>query len=150
MDQPVSERLKGLGLDVEFLAWLEGEEQVLPELSRIRNVKDADLVAAIRAAGWIAQFFMDEKVISPQTSEHWLARYELLEKYLQGAIQSTLFYHAMSTAEDLSALEEVLERLLPRSYWEEYRNDILHLRRQVRIPGQGEKDSGVNVKTIPG
>src|SRR5262249_31184615 len=60
----------------------------------------------------------------------WLERYELLEESLVGALKSTVFYHAMSTAEDLAALERALEALYPRSFWHQYRANIQHLRRQ--------------------
>jgi hypothetical protein len=127
--QSASEKLKKLRLDVAFLAWLEGEEQRLPELDQVRKVKDADFAAAIRAAEWLGQHWMDPQVISPDEPEAWRARYELLEQFLRAALGSSLFYHAMSAAEDLAALERVLETLLPLSSWDDYRNDILHLRK---------------------
>src|SRR5262249_16049118 len=111
MQEPASEKLKGLGLDVEFLAWLEGEDQRLPELERIHEVKDADFAAAIRATAWLAQHFSDPTLISPQTPEGWLPRNEDLGRALHGTLLSSMFYHAPSTAEDLAALERVLEIL---------------------------------------
>jgi len=129
MKQTASEKLKGLGLDVEFLAWLEGEDQRLPELERIREVKDADFSAAIRATAWLAQHFSDPKLIFPQTPEGWLARYEDLERALHGALLSSMFYHATSTAEDLAALERVLEILYSPPLWRAYRADLQHLRK---------------------
>lgn len=141
----LSERLKGLGLDVEFLAWLEGDQDRLPQLDRIREIKDRDFAAAIRATVCLAQLFSDEKVISPQKPDQWLARYGLLQEYLYGALQSSLYYHANSTAQDLGTLEEVLETLLPRSFWEGYRKDFFHLRKQglpADIPAAKPKPAG--------
>jgi hypothetical protein len=91
-------------------------------------------------------------LISPHTPEAWRVRYELLEQYLYAALGSTLFYHAMSASEDLNALERVLETLLPRSFWGEYRADILQLRkhglppdlRELKVqtkPSGGKKES---------
>ena len=130
MKQSASEKLKGLGVDIEFLAWLEGEEARVPDLDRVRKVKDADFAAAIRAAEWLGQHFSEPELISPDnTPDAWRARYELLEQYLYAALGSTLFYHAMSASEDLATLERVLETLLPRSFWGEYRADVLQLRK---------------------
>ena len=130
MKQSASEKLKGLGLDVEFLAWLEGEEPRLPDLDQVRKVKDADFAAAIRAAEWLGQFSGAGGPNSLQGPDAWMARYELLQQFLYAALGSSLFYHALSAGEDLEALERVLETLLPRSFWEEYRQDILDLRKQ--------------------
>jgi len=145
MKESVTEELKGKGLDVEFLAWLEGEDQRLPELERIREVKDADFAAAIRATEWLAQHFSEPELISPQTPENWLARYELLEASLHGALLSSLFYHLTSTAEDLAALERVLETLYPPGFWRQYRADIQHLRKNglpVDLPKMKAKPRG--------
>src|SRR5215472_2504402 len=48
LKQVVSEKLKGRGLDVEFVAWLEGEEPRVPDITRIHPIRDADFAAAIR------------------------------------------------------------------------------------------------------
>ena len=145
MKQSVSEKLKGRGLDIEFLAWLEGEEPRVPDLECIRKVKDADFAAAIRAAEWLAQHFSEPQLIAPHTSDAWQARYELLEQFLHAALGSSLFYHALSVTEDLEALERVMETLLPSSFWTEYREDIHHLRKQglpLRLPERKAKPSG--------
>ena len=145
MKQPVSEKLKGRGVDVEFLAWLEGEEPRVPDLNRIRKVKDADFVAAIRGAEWLAQFFSQPATIDPQRPEEWQERYEVLEQFLHAALGSSFFYHVLTVSEDLEALERVLETLLPSSLWAQYREDIRHLRKQglpVRLPEWKAKPSG--------
>jgi hypothetical protein len=139
----VSEKLKRL--DVEFLAWLEGEEQRLPDIERVRKVKDADFAAAIRAVEWLCQHFSDPELISPHMPDAWLARYDRLEQFLYAALGSSLFYHALSAAEDLAALERVVETLLPLSFWEEYRKDIQHLQEHglpLRLPKVKAKPSG--------
>jgi hypothetical protein len=141
----VGEKLKGLGLDVEFLAWLEGREQRLPELDRVRDVKDADFAAAIRAAEWLGQHFSEPELISPHTADAWQSRCELLEQFLRTALGLSSFYHTRSVAKDLAALERVLETLLPPSFWADYRKDILHLRKRglpLRLPEQKAKPSG--------
>ena len=145
MKQSPGEKLKGLGLDVEFLAWLEGEDQRLPDLEQVRKVKDADYAAAIRAAEWLAQYFADEERIFPNSPEQWLERYELLEGFLRNALGLTLFYHGSSIAQDLEALERVLKTLLPAESWKAYREDISHLRKlrlPERLPAIKPKPSG--------
>jgi hypothetical protein len=143
--QLASEKIRNLGLDVEFLVWFEGEEPRLPDLERVRKVDDADFAAAIRAAEWLAQHFSDPGLIAPHQPERWLGRYELLEQYLHAALGSSLFYHVTSVAEDLDALERVMEELLPQIFWQVYRDDIRHLRKQrlpLRFPKSKAKPSG--------
>ena len=145
MKQLASEKIRNLGLDVEFLVWFEGEEPRLPDLERVRKVDDADFAAAIRAAEWLAQHFSDPGLIAPHQPERWLGRYELLEQYLHAALGSSLFYHVTSVAEDLDALERVMEELLPQIFWQVYRDDIRHLRKQrlpLRFPKSKAKPSG--------
>src|SRR5262249_19811810 len=131
------EKLKGYGLDIVFLAWLEGEEQRAPDLERVRKVKDADFAAAIRATEWLGQYFSEPEVIAPHRPETWQTRYELLQQFLYAALGASLFYHALTVSGDLEALERVLDTLLPTSFWTEYREDIQHLRKQglpLRMP----------------
>jgi hypothetical protein len=130
MRQQSSEKLKGLGLDVEFLAWLEGKEQRLPEISRVRAVKDADFAGAIRAAEWLGQYFSEQELISPHTPKAWRTRYEILQSFLCDALGLSQFYHATSVGDDLETLERVLETLLPADFWKKYREDIRHLRQK--------------------
>ena len=139
----MSEKLKELGLDIEFLAWLEGEEPRVPDLDRIRKVRDADFAAAIRAAEWLAQHFSEPELIAPHWPEAWQARYELLAQFLHAALGSSMFYRALSVAADLDALVKVMETLLPSSFWTEYREDIRHLRKQgLPLPEGKAKPSG--------
>lgn len=143
--QSASEKLQRLGLDVEFLAWLEGEDERLPDIARVRKVKDAEFAGAIRAVEWLGQHFSDPELISPHTPDAWRTRYELLQQFLYAALGSSLIYHAMSAAEDLETLERVLATLLPLSCWEEYRNDIRQLRKlglPPRLPKIKAKPAG--------
>jgi hypothetical protein len=39
VNQPIGEKLKQRGLDIEFLAWLEGGGERLPHLNRVRKIK---------------------------------------------------------------------------------------------------------------
>lgn len=97
----------------------------MPDLDRIRKVRDVDWAAAIRAAEWLAQHFSD-----PHRPAAWQERYEVLRQFLYATVGASLFYHALSVREDLEALERVLDTLLPASFWTEYREDIQHLRKQ--------------------
>ena len=99
MKESASEKLKRHGLDIEFLAWLEGEEARVPDLDHIRKVKDVDFAAAIRAAEWLAQHFSEPELIAPHRPEAWQARYEVLQQFLHAALGSSLFYHALSVAD---------------------------------------------------
>lgn len=130
VNQSIGEKLTKRGLDVEFLAWLEGKEQRLPDPHRVRKVKDKDFVAALRAVDWLSGHFSEPELISPAIPEQWLARFDLLEQFLSAAVRWSVTYYLTSTAADLEALERVLEELLPRSSWQQYRKDIEHLRKR--------------------
>jgi hypothetical protein len=103
----------------------EIKEPRVPDLDRIRKVRDVDWAAAIRAAEWLAQHFSD-----PHRPAAWQERYKVLRQFLYATVGASLFYHALSVREDLEALERVLDTLLPASFWTEYREDIQHLRKQ--------------------
>ena len=111
MKPSVSEKLQGFGLDVEFLAWLEGEEQRLPDLEQVRKVQDGDFARRSVLPSGLRSISANR--ISPHTPESWLARYELIDQFLHGALKSSLFYRTTSAAEDLDALERVLGTFAP-------------------------------------
>ena len=145
MDQLVGERLRRLGLDVEFLAWLEGPGERLPYLDRVRKIQGEEFAAALRAVAWLTQHFSEPELISPHIPEEWLDRYDLLQKFLVTALSWSSVYHATSVSKDLGTLERVLTELLPASSWDRYRKDICHLRNHghpMRLPKMPAKASG--------
>jgi hypothetical protein len=145
MKESISEKLERLDQDPELLAWLEGEEPRVPDPNRIRKVKDADFAAAIRATEWLAQHWTNPEVIAPQKPEEWNARYLELRDFLYGALEWSLFYHALSASEDLEALERVLTTLLPTDFWTEHREDIRNVRKKglpLSLPKMEAKPSG--------
>ena len=145
MNQLVGERLRRLGLDVEFLAWLEGPGERLPDPDRVRKIQGEEFAAALRAVAWLSQHFSEPELISPHTPKEWLARYDLLQHFLRAALSWSMVYHATSVSEDLETLERVLGELLPSSSWDRYRQDIWHLRKHgqpVRLPKMPGKASG--------
>ena len=128
MKQSTGDKLKKRGLNTEFLAWLAGNEQRLPNLFQVRKIKDRDFVGALRAADWLVEQFSEPELISPDTPEEWMARYDFLEKFLLASIRWSVTYHLTTVAADLESLERVLSELLPHGSWEQYRKDIQHLR----------------------
>src|SRR5262249_18278256 len=62
---------------------------------------------------------------------------------------ASLFYRIKSAGKDLEALERVLEIVLPANSWQEYREDILHLRKSGLPPDlpemQAKRSGGVPV-----
>lgn len=126
----VNEKLKRLGLDIDFLLWLEGEADRLPRPEAVRDLKANKLVAAVRAAAWLKQLcFSHPDATGDLTRAQWTVRYSRLEEMLWQVIKSTMLYSLASQHTDLEALEHVLRTLLPESSWEHYRADILRLRR---------------------
>lgn len=149
MKPSTTERLRRLGLDTEFLRWLEGEGDRLPRLDAVRRVQPDDFLAAVRAVTWLRQLFAQPKAVAPQSAKEWNSRYHLLEEFLWVSMKWSGTYSFLKTRADLEALERVLERLLPKSSWERYRADILDLRRKgypsslVSIPkGRGPRRGG--------
>jgi len=130
MESSIAERLKGRGLDIDFLLWLEGEADRLPKWGAVRKLKSDQLVAAIRAAVWLRQLDSDPDVIGPTSPEAWESRYSLLEVYLLDVVKSTFFFSLLKRHDDLEALEHVLLTLLPKSSSDVYRADFLRLRRK--------------------
>jgi hypothetical protein len=128
MNASVTDKLSGLGLDVDFLAWLEGKSDRLPRLHGLAEVKDEDLAAAIRAAVWLKQLFSDPALISPQAPDQWLKKYRLLDQFLSECLRYRMMIADQS--KDLEKLESVLTMLLPDSSWKQHREDIAHLRRR--------------------
>ena len=114
------------GADVDFLIWLEGEDDRLPRLDALRKLTAEQLAAAIRAASWLREFEFNPSVVPEDERERWESRYRLLDVFLCQALRFS--GNPFSTARDLEILEEVLEELLPKSSWERHRRDILTLR----------------------
>lgn len=125
MKPSTAERLRRLGLDTEFLRWLEGEGDRLPRLDAVRRVQPDDFLAAVRAVTWLRQLFAQPKAVAPQSAKEWNSRCHLLEEFLWVSMKWSGTYSFLKTRADLEALERVLERLLPKSSWERYRADIL-------------------------
>lgn len=124
----VADRLNKLGLDVDFLVWLEGAQDRLTHVDQLAKVSDASLAAAVRTAVWLTSQFADPKVVSLDKSEDWKGRYELLEAFLWNALRHTMFFHRVDRPKDLEALEELLGLLLPPSKTIRFREDLQHLR----------------------
>jgi hypothetical protein len=116
------------GVDVDFLIWLEGEDDRLPRLDALRKLTAEQLAAAIRAASWLREFEFNPSVVPEDERERWESRYRLLDVFLCQALRFS--GNVFSEGSDMEILEEVLEELLPKSSWERYRRDILTLRNQ--------------------
>ena len=130
----LTEKLKRLGLDIDFLCWLEGEADRMPRPDAVRDLKANTLVAAVRGAGYLKQIYLIRPDMTGElTQKQWNIRYSRIEEMLWQAIKSTMFY-SLSWNTDLEALEHVLRTLLPDSSWEHYQADILRLRRNGYPP----------------
>jgi len=145
MRNTTTQKLKRLGLDTDFLCWLEGKADRLPHLEAVRKLKDADLAAAIRVTAWLKQ--LQPEAIAPKPAEWWNGRYGLLESFLFRILKTTMHYSVARTPEDLAALSRVLKALLPESSAKEYLDDMRLLRRNSNRVGtlqQIRKDSIVH------
>jgi len=127
-------RLASLGADVEFLSWLEGEDEWLPRSGNIPSIKHAEFVAAFQAVVWMAQFSGQAPLIHPDTAEIWQSRYDLLEHCLFAALKYSMVGRRINRGRDLATLEKVLQKLLPADLWRDYRSDIRRLRRHRQPP----------------
>lgn len=123
-----ADRLRELGLDVEFLIWLEGAEDRVPHVDQLAGVSDASLAAAVRAAVWLTSQFADHRVVDSGESEDWRQRYEQLQALLWNALRHTMFFHRVDRHKDLEALDEMLRLLLPPSQTVRFREDLQRLR----------------------
>lgn len=130
MNGPHAKKLRHLGLDLNFLCWLEGREQRLPDLDAIRKVKDAEFAGAIRAAEYLRQLEFEEDLIAPISTSEWGHRYQIVEDFLWDRLLSTTFHSVDRADKDLETLERVLKQLLPQSLWKGLDEDIRRLRRQ--------------------
>ncbi len=130
MKGPHAKKLRQLGLDINFLCWLEGREQRLPDIDAIRKVKDAEFAGAIRAAEYLRQREFDVDLIAPISTAEWGHRYQIVEEFLWGCLLSTTFHSVDRADKDLETFERVLKKLLPQSLWKGLDEDIRRLRRQ--------------------
>jgi hypothetical protein len=128
LDTPVRDHLRALGIDADFLLWLEGEGDRLPRLGGLKRVTADQLVCAVRAATWLRQFSMNQELIAPTSSEAWTERYAILESFLWVVLKLSGKHGCLN--KDLGALEKVLWALLPSSSWDRYKRDIHQLRRK--------------------
>jgi hypothetical protein len=128
MKQTTADRLRELGLDVGFLLWLEGSDERIPRLDRVRDINGAKFAAAVRAAVWLNSQFAHPDRIAPDTPEQWLEKYRVLQAFLWNVLRQTMAFHRMERHEDLKALEEVIETLMPSAVGR-YRADIQRLRK---------------------
>jgi hypothetical protein len=129
VEQPVGEKLRELGLDVDFLRWLEGEAERLPRLDAARKLKPEEFVAAVRAVAFLEGLQHDPAAIAPASPEEWNYRYTVLREFLRVCLRHTGF-SILGQDKDLAALEHVLETLLPESSREPYDTDFRQLRRK--------------------
>ena len=128
MNASVTDKLSGLGLDPDFLTWLEGKNDRLPRLHYLPEIRDEDLAAALRATVWLKQLFLDPELISPQDPDDWVKRYRLLDCFLSECLRYRMMM--ADQCKDLEKLESVLTKLLPASSWKQHREDIAQLRRR--------------------
>jgi len=141
----ISERLQKHGLDVEFLNWLEGEEDRLPRLRAVYKLSAEELAGAVRAAAWLRQLCCQPSVIAPEGPDEWDDRYRLLEDFLCAVLKESASYRILQMNSDLESLEHVLDTLLSKSAWKKYQNDIWDLRRRdqpPRLPKMPARRSG--------
>lgn len=154
MMKSYAQNLKELGLDVEFLAWLEGEDDILFNGRGMDKVDHRDLLGAIRAVTWLEEICeMDPEWLSsdqvfrsgefkPDPDTSWMlsdegvrrsceleVRYRILKKFLLFVLNSR---SSPDLEKDLESLERVCQTLLPVSSWQPYRDDILMLRKRGR------------------
>lgn len=129
MSESAADRLRSMGLDVDFLIWLEGAEDRLPQLHRLGEVDGARLAAAVRAAAWLTSQFANPDVVGPNGGEDWRKRYQLLEGFLWNSLRYSMVHHRLDRPKDLEALDEVLDILVPPPAAAAYRHDLLRLRR---------------------
>lgn len=141
-----ADRLRKLGLDVDFLIWLEGAEDRLPHLDQLAKVNDADFTAAVRAAVWLTSQFADPAVVDREVAEGWRQRYQLFEALLWNALRYSMVSHRLDRPNDLEALERVLDLLLPRSRTIRFREDL----HKLRSLGRPERlaDLAQNIKKL--
>lgn len=144
MKTSTTEKLSRLGLDIDFLRWLEGEADRLPRLDAVARVRPDDFLGAVRAAAWLRQLFAQPDAVVPRLAEEWNSRYWLLEEFLWVAMRWSSVSSFLRTPADLAALETVLETLLPKSSSERYKADIWDLRRKgypalLRSVAQGQR-----------
>ena len=125
----VEMRLEAGGVDLDFLAWLEGTEERLPRIDRIKGIRREEWVTAIQAAVWLTQHFACPEWIAPDKPEDWLSRYNLLQRFLWGALNTSMIGRAMRRHKDLQILDNILTRLLPPENRRQYQEDIRRLRR---------------------
>ena len=144
----ISQKLQAKGVDLRFLAWLEGPEERLPRIDRVCKVSGEKLAAAIRAASWLRSRFDDPELIAPSPPQEWRQRYQMIEGFLVGALRYSMTCSSSSRASELAALEEVLKELLPPQNVRVYERDIQLLRRRgqpeqiIRRPGSRRRPSG--------
>lgn len=140
--QPVGKKLRELGLDTEFLCWLEGEAERLPRIDAVRSLKAEELVAAVRAFAWLEGLECDPLAVAPVLPEQWRLRYFELGSLLWNSLKNGLFFSLLTQHEDLAALEHVLEMLLPESNQKDYQDDFRRLRRKglpFRVPFSADR-----------
>ncbi len=142
--EAVASRLRNLGLDVGFLIWLEGEHERLPRIGRIRETSGAQLAAAVRGAVWMTSQFACPEVVQGDGANAWQERYRQLEAMLWNALRYSMVSNRLRRPDDIRALEETLELLLPPQQVAPYRRDI----RRLRALGKPERieDLGVENK----
>ncbi len=142
MKLSAAERLRGLGGDVDFLLWLEGDREWLPRIRRICDVNAAHYAAAVRGAVWLTSQFAHPDRIGPDSPDQWRERYQDLERFLINALRQSMACRTLRHHEDLEALEDVLEILLPEQTVERYRRDI----RELRKLGKPDRSEDLDIK----
>ena len=141
----VGQRLAMESLDVDFLAWLEGPEDRLPRVERLREIEGRDFAAAVRAVAWLRQFGFIGGLIAPGEVEEWRKRYATLFDFLVGGLAYSMASSRDRRSADLKSLEGVLEKLLPRGSRSRYDHDIRELRKHgqpPRVPAKSSRRSG--------
>jgi hypothetical protein len=119
-----SDKLGALGLDLDFVGWLEGASERLPHLNQLRRVPLADLAVALRAAAWLAQQVANPAVVQGDEAKNWLDRYRILQAFLVYSLKSTLMYSRQRRVEDLETLDDVMSKVFPSDVRKRYRDDI--------------------------
>ena len=131
-----AERLKQKGVDVDFLLWLEGDDERLIKTARAARIPGRRYAEAIRAAVWLQSQFAHPERLGESTPDAWRERYDHLLGVLWNGLLLSTTAHRAERPQDLEALEAILDEVMPPQLVQMYVDDIRRLRRRgqpVRI-----------------
>lgn len=123
------ETLRQRGLDIDFVAWLEGNVRRLPDFNAAWKLTDAELAGAIRAA---AVLWGDAQEAGLSISrEKW--RFDVLEQFVWNLLRASMRLDRRTR--DFARLSKVLKTVLPPDSRRVYEVAIEAVRKP-RIPDE--------------